>query len=222
MKLLIVDDEENTVRFLHQGLTEEGFVVDVARNDVEADLAVFSCPYDTILLDVMLPGQDGYSLCRHWRQSGIQTPIIFLSARGTVQDRVLGLELGADDYLPKPFAFEELLARLRARLRRAEQPVAPPILEIGDLSIDPSSRTVSIQDQTLELTLREYLVLECLARNAGQVVTRAQLWEQAWETGLEPSSNAIEVYIGYLRQKLGPLRPYLQTVRGIGYRLSPD
>ncbi len=220
MKILVVEDEQNTARFLQRGLREEGFVVDVACNGEEADQAVSDHDYDAILLDVMLPGCDGFSLCRNWRARGVHTPILFVTARDALPDRIEGLNLGADDYLVKPFAFEELLARLRARLRRAEAPTAAAAIQLGRLTVEPSARRAAVDGQEIELTAREYLLLECLARRAGQVVTRAQLWEQAWETGSEPESNVVDVYIGYLRQKLGTARPLLQTVRGSGYRLS--
>ena len=140
MKILVVEDEQNTARFLQRGLREEGFVVDVACNGEEADQAVSDHDYDAILLDVMLPGCDGFSLCRNWRARGVHTPILFVTARDALPDRIEGLNLGADDYLVKPFAFEELLARLRARLRRAETPTAAPAIQLGRLTVEPSAR----------------------------------------------------------------------------------
>ena len=220
MKILVVEDEENTARFLQRGLREEGFLVDLAGTGEEADLAVSDQDYDAILLDVMLPGCDGFRLCRSWRERGLNTPILFVTARDALPDRIEGLNLGADDYLVKPFAFEELLARLRARLRRGEAPSLASNLTLGRLLIEPASRRARLDGQEIDLTAREYLLLECLARRADQVVSRAQLWEQAWETGSEPVSNVVDVYIGYLRHKLGTARGMLQTVRGAGYRLS--
>jgi len=220
MKILVVEDEKNTARFLQRGLREEGFVVDLAFTGAEADLAVSDQDYDAILLDVMLPGSDGFELCRRWRQRGMHAPILFVTARDALTDRIEGLNLGADDYLIKPFAFEELLARLRARLRRSETTAPPPNITLGRLAVEPGARRARIDGHEIELTAREYLLLECLARRADQVVTRAQLWEQAWETGSEPVSNVVDVYIGYLRNKLGTARGQLQTVRGAGYRLS--
>ncbi len=219
MKILVVEDEVNTARFLQRGLREEGFVVDLAHCGDSADRAVSDQDYDAILLDVMLPGCDGFRLCRDWRARGVNTPILFVTARDALPDRIEGLNLGADDYLVKPFAFEELLARLRARLRRAETQTIPSV-NLGRLVVEPGARRACVDGQEIELTAREYLLLECLARRAGQVVTRTQLWEQAWETGSEPVSNVVDVYIGYLRHKLGPARALLQTVRGLGYRLS--
>lgn len=221
MKLLIVEDEESAGSFLRKGLGEEGYVVDWVRTGREADLAAFDQDYDAILLDVMIPGEDGFSLCRRWRERGLSTPILFITARDALSDRIQGLDLGADDYLVKPFAFEELLARLRARLRRGEIPPTSASLVVGPLQLQTASRTARLGGRELDLTAREYLLLECLSRRAGQVVTRSQLWEQAWETGAEPQSNVVDVYIGYLRTKLGEARDMVQTVRGSGYRLCP-
>lgn len=219
MKILVVEDEENTARFLQRGLREEGFLVDLARTGEEADLAVSDQDYDAILLDVMLPGSDGFQLCRRWRERDIHVPILFVTARDALADRIEGLNLGADDYLIKPFAFEELLARLRARLRRGDAPSPSQCIRVGRVALEPASRRVRVDGDEVELTAREYLLLECMVRRADQIVTRAQLWEQAWETGSEPVSNVVDVYIGYLRQKLGTARGQLQTVRGAGYRL---
>ncbi len=223
MKILVVEDEETAASFLVRGLTEEGYVVDRAATGDQAELCVADHDYDAILLDVMLPGADGFSLCRSWRQRGLRTPVLFVTARDALAERIQGLDLGGDDYLIKPFAFEELLARLRACLRRAEAPRAAEAIDLGRLRLEPTARRVWVDGQELELTAREYLLLEVLARRHGQVVSRTVLWEQAWETGSEPSSNVVDVYIGYLRHKLGPLSAQLQTVRGAGYRLcSPD
>lgn len=167
----------------------------------------------------MLPGSDGFQLCRRWRERDIHVPILFVTARDALADRIEGLNLGADDYLIKPFAFEELLARLRARLRRGDAPSPSQCIRVGRVALEPASRRVRVDGDEVELTAREYLLLECMVRRADQIVTRAQLWEQAWETGSEPVSNVVDVYIGYLRQKLGTARGQLQTVRGAGYRL---
>lgn len=223
MKLLLVEDEENTIGFLQRGLREEGFVVDVARTGQEADLAVHDQDYDAILLDVMLPGQDGFSLCRQWRAQGLHTPVLFVTARDALPDRVEGLNLGADDYLVKPFAFEELLARLHARLRRREGVAKNQPLRVGPLELDLAARQGRLQGALLDLTGREFSILELLVTHANQVVSRGQIWDQAWETGSEPSSNVVDVYVGYVRAKLGEARGLIQTVRGLGYRLSaPD
>ncbi|MFN8611269.1 MAG: response regulator transcription factor [Vulcanimicrobiota bacterium] len=220
MKLLLVEDEENTVGFLQRGLREEGFVVDVARTAGEADLAVHDHDYDAVLLDVMLPGEDGFSLCRRWRARGLNLPVLFVTARDALPDRVEGLNLGADDYLVKPFAFEELLARLHARLRRRQGSACNQPIRVGALELDLVARQARLSGVLLDLTGREFSILELLATHANQVVTRAQIWEQAWETGSEPASNVVDVYVGYVRQKLGEGRGLIQTVRGLGYRLS--
>lgn len=220
VKLLLVEDEENTVGFLQRGLREEGFVVDVARTGGEADLAVHDQDYDAILLDVMLPGEDGFSLCRRWRARGLTVPVLFVTARDSLPDRVEGLNLGADDYLVKPFAFEELLARLHARLRRREGTPRNEPIRVGPIELDLAARQARLNGGLLDLTAREFLILELLLTHANQVVSRSQLWEQAWETGAEPSSNVVDVYVGYVRQKLGESRGLIQTVRGLGYRFS--
>lgn len=220
MKILVVEDEAPTAAFLRKGLSEEGFVVDTAADAASADEAVSVNEYDAILLDVMLPGGNGFDLCQAWRRRGIGAPIVFLTARDEVQDRVRGLQQGGDDYLVKPFAFEELLARLHACLRRA---TVPPRLEpyaCGDLTLDPATREVRLHGAPLELTAREYLLLEHLIRNAGRVVSRTELWEHVWESGAEPQSNVVDVYIGYLRHRLKDARHLLRTVRGAGYVLG--
>ena len=220
MKLLLVEDEENTVGFLQRGLREEGFVVDVARTAQEADLAVHDQDYDAVLLDVMLPGDDGFSLCRKWRSQGLTLPVLFVTARDALPDRVEGLNLGADDYLVKPFAFEELLARLHARLRRRDGTGKNQVIRVGNLEMELAGRQARLSGALLDLTSREFSILELLVTHANQIVTRTQIWEQAWETGLEPSSNVVDVYVGYVRQKLGEERGLIKTIRGLGYRLS--
>ena len=221
MKLLIVEDEEATCRYLSRGLGEEGFIVDIARTSDEADGSIHANDYDAVLLDVSLPGEDGFTLCRRWRAQGLTTPILFVTARDALEQKVEGLNLGADDYLVKPFAFEELLARLRARLRRKAEPLESEILRHGQIELDTRHRLLRRGGQPVSLTAREYLLLEALMRAQGRVVTRRQLWESAWETGSEPISNVVDVYIGYLRHKLGESRGQLETVRGQGYRLCP-
>lgn len=221
MKLLVVEDEAATSAFLRRGLTEEGFAVDVVRDGALADEAVAVGEYDAILLDVMLPHVDGFSLCRRWRQQGLRTPVLFLTARDDVGDRVQGLNLGGDDYLVKPFAFEELLARVHALLRRGPQ-TSPPVLQVGSLVIDPTRRTVSREGRLIPLTLREYQLLEYLARNAGRIISRAALWEHVWESNSVPDSNVVDVYVRYLRNKLGRDQELIHTVRGAGYLLEPS
>jgi two-component system OmpR family response regulator len=207
---------------LKRGLSEEGFAVDVVRDAAGADEAVKVYDYDVILLDVMLPGSDGFALCRRWRKDGVTAPILFLTARDDVADRVTGLDAGGDDYLVKPFAFAELLARVRALLRRPHASRTAPELRIGDLVIDTSRRHVTRGGAPVALTTREYQVLEVLARNVGKVVTRTALWEHVWESGAEPDSNVVDVYVRYLRNKLGRSPDLIRTVRGGGYVLEAD
>jgi two-component system copper resistance phosphate regulon response regulator CusR len=219
-KLLIVEDEPAAVRFLRRGLGEEGFVIDVATEVAQAEEAVHVNRYDAIILDVMLPGGDGFALCRGWRAAGLTTPILFLTARDDVADRVRGLRLGGDDYLVKPFAFAELVARIQALLRRGHTAPQPAELRIGDLTIEPARRRVTRAGRTLVLTAREYQMLEYLARRRGEVVTRADLWECVWESDAVPDSNVIDVYVRYLRNKLGREPDLIRTVRGGGYLLD--
>jgi two-component system OmpR family response regulator len=220
VKLLVVEDERTMAAFVRRGLAEEGFAVDVAADATSADEAVQLNDYDAIVLDVMLPGCDGFSLCRRWRAAGLQTPIIFLTARDEVAERVRGLEEGGDDYLVKPFAFAELLARVRVLLRRGPAPPAAAPLRWGDLVIDTQQRRVWRGGKLIALSVREYQVLEHLAHHAGKVVTRTQLWEHVWESHSIPDSNVVDVYVGYLRNKLGRTPDLIRTVRGGGYVLD--
>lgn len=220
VKLLIVEDERPMAEFLRRGFSEEGFAVDVAADSQSADHFVGIYEYDVIVLDVMLPGGDGFSLCEHWRAAGMQTPILFLTARDDVADRVRGLEHGGDDYLVKPFAFAELLARVRARLRRGQTSPASGELRVGDLVIDTNRRQVMRRGQLIGLTMREYQLLEYLAHHAGTVVTRTTLWEHVWDCHSVPDSNVIEVYVRYLRNKLGRNPDLIKTIRGGGYLLE--
>lgn len=219
MKLLVVEDEVPTLAFLKRGLTEEGFAVDVAADARTAEEHIALYEYDAVLLDVMLPGGDGFSLCGRWREAGLTAPILFLTARDDVADRVRGLNLGGDDYLIKPFAFEELLARVRALLRRG-QTGGGALLRLEDMEIDTAKRTVVYRAEAISLTAREYQMLEYFAYHAGQVITRTQLWEHVWESGSEPDSNVVDVYVRYLRNKLGRRPDILKTVRGMGYVLD--
>lgn len=220
MKLLVVEDEGPTAAFLRRGLAEEGFAVDVAGDAAAAEAAVAATAYDAIVLDVSLPGGvDGFELCRRWRGAGVDVPILFLTARDDVADRVRGFSLGADDYLVKPFAFAELLARLRARLRRPGEQ-QDGVLRIGDLVIDVRARRVDRGGLVVPLTLREYEILAYLAQHAGHIVSRAELWAHVWPAGAMPDSNVVEVYVRYLRNKLGRSPDLIRTVRGGGYVLE--
>jgi two-component system copper resistance phosphate regulon response regulator CusR len=221
MKLLVVEDEPATSAFLRRGLGEEGFAVDVARDAGAADEHVKVYDYDAIILDAMLPGGDGFSLCRRWRASGLAAPILFLTARDDVADRVKGLGVGGDDYLVKPFAFAELLARIQALLRRGKVAPAPRQLCVADLVIDLDRRCVSRSDREIALTAREFQLLEHLARHAGRVVSRTELWEHVWESHSVPDSNVVDVHVRYLRNKLGRAPDLIKTVRGGGYVLEP-
>jgi two-component system, OmpR family, response regulator len=220
VKLLIVEDERPTATFLRHGLAEEGFAVDVAADAARADEAMRLYDYDVIVLDVMLPGGDGFSLCQRWRSAGMTTPILFLTARDDVADRVRGLERGGDDYLVKPFAFAELLARVRALLRRGQTPSAPATLQVGDLVVDTNRRQVTRRGQLISLTTREYQLLEYLVYHTGKVVTRTTLWEHVWDSHSVPDSNVVDVYVRYLRNKLGRNPDLIKTVRGGGYLLE--
>lgn len=222
MKVLIVEDEEVTANYLQRGLTEEGYTVEVARCSDMADEAVHVQRFDLILLDLMLPGKSGFQLCQEWRAQGLKTPILILSGRQTVGDRIGGLDAGADDYLIKPFAFEELLARMRALLRRRVQAEPVSRLAIGPLTVDPLRREATLDGQLMDLTAREFHLLEVLALRAGQMVSRTVLWESVWESHSEPQSNVVDVYVGYLRKKLGRHAGMLKTVRGSGYSLARE
>lgn len=220
MKVLIVEDEEITATYLRRGLTEEGYTVELANCADLADEAVHVQSFDLILLDLMLPGASGFQLCQQWRAQGLKTPILILSGRQSVGDRIGGLDSGADDYLTKPFAFEELLARMRALLRRRIQVEPGSRIVIGPLCLDPLRRQAELDGRLLDLTSREFDLLEVLARRAGQVVSRTVLWESVWESHIEPQSNVVDVYVGYVRKKLGHHGGMLKTVRGSGYRLE--
>ena len=223
MKILVVEDEAPTARALQRGLGEEGFAVDLAANAAAADESVKVYDYDAILLDVRLPDGNGFSLCRRWRDAGLTTPILFLTACDEVADRVHGLDLGGDDYLVKPFAFEELLARVRALVRRGPAAHPSPELRVADLVIDTARRRVTRGGRVVPLTAREYQILEILARHAGRVVTRTVLWEHVWQSDAVPDSNVVDVYVRYLRNKLRREPDLIRTVRGGGYMLdAPD
>ena len=220
LKILLVEDDAKAARLLARGLEEEGFGVEVAGSAEQGDALASRGHYDLIVLDWLLPGQDGLSLCRALRRRGVGTPILMLTARDALSDRVAGLNTGADDYLTKPFAFEELLARSRALLRRAEVTRAP-LLGVADLTLDPHSHVVRRAGVTLDLTPKEYAILEILLRHAGAVVSRSRLAEQIWRADLIAIDNLIDVHIGKLRRKVdAPCGVALiRTVRGRGFCL---
>jgi two-component system, OmpR family, response regulator len=223
VRALIVEDELKMAGLLSRGLSEEGYTTDVAADGELALEMAKDTEYDVILLDVMLPGADGFEVCRRLRGSGVRTPALMLTARDAVEDRAAGLDAGADDYLPKPFSFDELNARLRALQRRG--PIARPVvLEVGDLRIDPSSHQVWRGDVEIDVSQKAFALLETLMRRPGEVVSRFDLLEHAWDRSYENRSNIIDVYIKYLRRKID--RPFgirsIETVRRAGYRLRHD
>jgi len=223
MRVLLVEDERKVASFIRQGLEEEGHTVEVAGDGMAALELVLDGPvYDLIVLDVMLPRLDGFSVLKKLREQRVPTPVLVLTARDTVADKVTGLDLGGDDYLTKPFAFDEFLARVRALLRRGQAP-APPVLRVADLSLDPARREVRRNGRTVSLTTREYALLEYFMRNPGRVLTRPMIAEHVWGLDFDAESNIIDVYIGYLRRKIDDDAPsqLLHTVRGAGYVLKP-
>lgn len=221
MRVLVVEDEPRIAAFLRQGLTEEGYAVDLAEDGEQAVEFALSAPYDAIVLDILLPKKDGFDVCADLRRRGIRTPILMLTARGAVDDRVRGLDTGADDYLMKPFAFPELLARLRALLRRPPASL-PTRLQVGDLVLDPVTRRVERAGRSIELTHREFSLLELFMRHPGQVLSRTQIAEHVWNFNFYHQSNVVDVYVRYLRQKIDQaFQPRLiHTVRGVGYKME--
>lgn len=223
MRLLVVEDEKKLASFLKKGFEEEHFAVDVAYDGEEGWYLSEVSDYDAIILDIMLPKMDGLSLCRKLRSRQKDTPIILLTAKDRVEDKVTGLNLGADDYLVKPFAFAELLARVRALLRRKGSSFVSQ-LQVGDLVLDPVSHRVSRGGKLIDLTAKEYALLEFLMRHAGEVVTRTQIIEHVWDQHFDSDTNVVGVYITYLRQKIDhQFEPKLiHTIRGVGYVLREE
>jgi len=222
MRILVVEDEIKMAALLKRGLEEEGYAVDTADRGSDAVWLGTENPYDAVVLDLMLPDLDGFEVCRQLRAAGRWAPVIMLTARDAVPDRILGLDAGADDYLTKPFSFAELLARLRSLMRRG-QSERPAILEVGDLKMDPAGRRVERCGQTLDLTAKEFSLLEFFMRHPQEVLSRTRILEHVWDFAYEGDSNVVDVYIRYLREKID--RPFgcnsLETVRGAGYRLKP-
>jgi DNA-binding response OmpR family regulator len=223
MHVLVVEDERRLATLLRRVLTEERHVVDIANDGVEGlDLAE-SGTYDLVILDVMLPKLDGVEVCRQMRASPVETPVLMLTARGSVEDRVAGLKAGADDYLVKPFAMEELLARVDALLRRRGRDIEMyPELKVADLSLDLVRHEVTRGTRIIELTAKEFALLEYLMRNPGQALTRTQITDHVWRYDLEALSNVVDTYIHYLRDKIdrGFSKPLIKTVRGVGYKIQ--
>lgn len=223
MRILVVEDELSIANFVRQGLAEAGYAVDVARDGQEGLAFALSADYDVLILDIMLPGMDGLELLRHLRQRGNKTPTLMLTARVTIDDRVAGLNAGADDYLVKPFAFPELLARVQALLRRPPLQVGT-VLQAGELKLDTTTREVWRNNRLIDLSPREYAILEYLMRHPNQVLSRTQIGEHVWNFDFYHESNVIDVYIGYLRRKLEQKgeTPLIHTVRGVGFRLMVE
>jgi len=223
MKILVVEDEERVAHFIQKGLQEEGHAVDVSYDGEDGEFLAEINDYDLIILDLMLPKKNGLVVCRELRASGVATPVLMLTARDSVEDKVRGLDAGADDYLAKPFAFEELLARVRALLRRQSDNKSP-VLSIADLELDPISRRVSRAGKAIRLTTKEYALLEYLLRNPGKVLSRTLIGEHVWDMNFDPESNVIDVYISHLRSKIdkGHDVALLHTLRGQGYLLTDD
>jgi two-component system, OmpR family, response regulator len=223
MRVLIVEDEAKMAGLLRRGLEREGFAVDAIANGEEAVWKAEAVGYDAILLDLMLPGIDGLEVCSRLREAGIWSPILMLTARDAIRDRVAGLDRGADDYLTKPFSFAELLARLRALTRRG-QSERPSIIEIGDLRLDPATHQVWRGKAEVDLSAKEFALLETFMRRPGEVLSRFQLLEHVWDYDYENRSNVVDSYVRFLREKID--RPFgvesIETVRGAGYRLRRD
>jgi DNA-binding response OmpR family regulator len=221
MRILVVEDHPTVRRSLGEGLREENYAVDLASTGTEASAMIAGTPYDCIVLDVMLPGRSGWDVLQDMRRRGNRSPVLCLTAKDALADRVRGLDLGADDYLVKPFEWEELLARVRALLRRAHG-VASPVIRVGDLEVDTQSKLVRRSGVGISLTAREYALLEYLAMRAGQVVSRTDIWEHLYDVNDQSTSNVVDVYIGYLRNKVD--RPFdrklIRTRRGMGYVLT--
>jgi two-component system, OmpR family, response regulator len=223
MRVLVVEDELRMASLIRRGLVKEGLAADIAPNGEEALVSARASDYDAIVLDVMLPGINGFETCRRLREGGVWAPVLMLTARDSVEDRVAGLDTGADDYLVKPFAFAELLARLRALARRGDSE-RPAVLSLGDLRLDPATREVWRGDTEIQLSPKEFSLLETFMRRPGQVLSRLHLLEHAWDFAYENRSNVVDVYIRHLRRKIDePFgRHTLETVRGAGYRVRSD
>ena len=223
MRVLVVEDEEKVASFIRKGFEEEHYAVDVAMDGEEGLTMAQVNPYDLIVLDLMLPKIDGFRLLQRIRGDGIETPVLVLTARDGVGDKVRGLDMGCDDYLTKPFSFAELLARARALLRRGK-PQRAPVLRVADLTLDPASHRVSRAGKSIELTAKEYALLEYMLRHPGQVLTRTMISEHVWDQTFDSYTNVIDVYVNYLRKKVdqGFEPKLIHTIRGVGYVLREE
>jgi two-component system OmpR family response regulator len=219
MRVLVVEDDDRLRDLLCRALSREGYVVEPAPDGVEADYQLREFDFDAVVLDWMLPGPSGISICSEMRKRNDWTPVLMLTARDDLDDRVLGLDAGADDYLVKPFAFGELAARIRALIRRGKAP-RPLQLSAGGVMLDPATRRVQVSDKDVDLTPKEFSLLEYLLRHKGEVVSRNKLVEHVWDFAYDADTNVVDVYVGYLRRKLGEEAKRLMTVRGIGYRIA--
>jgi len=221
MRILVVEDEKKVASFIRRGLEAEHYTVDVAHDGIAGLDRALATDYDLVVLDVMLPGRSGLDVVRELRSRGRAVPILLLTARAEVSDKVAGLDVGADDYLTKPFEFAELLARVRALLRRGA-PAAPPTLSVADLTLDPATRTVTRAGRSIDLSPREFALLEFFMRNRGRVLSRALIAQHVWGIDFDTFTNVIDVYVNYLRRKIdaGCEPKLLQTVRGVGYVLK--
>jgi len=221
MRILVIEDNQQLAELIKRGLSEAGYAVDIAFSGEEGEEYADSVPYDLIILDIILPGKDGIAVCRELRQKRVKTPVLMLTAKNSLGDKVEGLDSGADDYLVKPFEFEELYARIRALLRREEN-LLPRKLKAGDLVLDMTTRRVWREDRPIELTAKEYSILEYLMRHPGLVITRIMLEQHVWNLEMDSASNLIDVYISRLRRKIdeGEKARLIQTVKGVGYRLA--
>jgi heavy metal response regulator len=222
MKILLVEDDRSISRFIAKGLKEKGYVVDVSHDGEEGLQLILNQSYDLVILDILLPGLNGYEILKAMRERKVGTPVICLTAKGEQEDIVQGLELGADDYLVKPFSFAELQARISAVLRRGQKEGDMTRLAIGDLKLDMINRTVRRKERDIELSGKEFLLLEYLMRNAGQILTRTMILEQVWGYNFDPSSNVIDVHINHLRGKIDSNSPakLIHTIKGVGYVLK--
>lgn len=223
MKILLVEDDERLSRFIDRGLSEEGHAVVVRADGYDAEDQILFEPYDVVILDLMLPGQSGIEVLRHIRATGVNTPVLILTARDRLEDKVRGLEAGADDYLTKPFQFEELLARLRALARRG-QTIAPSVLRFGPIEVDTAKRHATCDGHDMPLTHLEFALLEYMVRHGGEVLSRACLEQHVWGDDYDRGTNVVAVYINYLRKKLNAhgMGNLIETVRGSGYRLRSE